>query len=48
VGVPLFFDEITENGTLGFALPASEAFGQELANAVLRRLVEFLERFLGE
>jgi creatinine amidohydrolase len=48
VGVPLYFDEITENGTLGFARLASEAFGQELANAVLRRSVEFLERFLGE
>jgi len=48
LGVPLSFDEITENGALGDARLASEAFGQELADAVVSRSVEFLERFLGE
>lgn len=48
VGVPLSFSEITENGALGDARLASEAFGQELANAVVRRSVEFIESFLGE
>src|SRR5215216_6101065 len=48
LGVPLSFDEITENGALGDARLASEAFGQELADAVVIRSVEFLERFLGE
>jgi creatinine amidohydrolase len=48
VGVPLSFDEITENGALGDARQSSEAFGQVLTNAVVRRSVEFLERFLGE
>jgi creatinine amidohydrolase len=48
VGVPLSFEEITENGALGDARQASEAFGQELANAVVTRSVEFLESFLGE
>src|SRR5919109_134397 len=35
LGVPLSFDEITENGALGDARLASEAFGQELADAVV-------------
>ena len=48
LGVPLSFDEITENGALGDARLASEAFGQELADAVVSRSVVFLERFLGE
>jgi creatinine amidohydrolase len=48
LGVPLSFDEITENGALGDARLASEAFGQELADAVVSRSVEFLERFLAE
>jgi creatinine amidohydrolase len=48
VGVPLAFEEITANGALGDARQASEAFGQELANAIVRRSVEFLERFLSE
>jgi creatinine amidohydrolase len=48
VGVPLSFEEITENGALGDARQASEAFGQELTEAVVRRSVGFLERFLSE
>jgi creatinine amidohydrolase len=48
VGVPLSFEEITENGALGDAHQASEAFGRELANAVVGRSVEFLERFLSD
>jgi creatinine amidohydrolase len=48
VGVPLSFDEITGNGALGDARQASETFGQALTEAVVRRSVEFLERFLGE
>ena len=48
VGVPLSFEEITENGALGDARQASEAFGQELTEAVIRRSVEFLERYLDE
>jgi creatinine amidohydrolase len=48
VGVPLAFDEITENGALGDARLASEEFGQELTNAVVARSVEFLKSFLGE
>jgi creatinine amidohydrolase/Fe(II)-dependent formamide hydrolase-like protein len=48
VGVPLAFEEITENGALGDARQASEAFGQELANAIVERSVEFLERFISE
>jgi creatinine amidohydrolase len=48
VGVPLYFDEITENGALGDAHQASEAFGRRLADAVVQRSVEFLERFLEE
>jgi creatinine amidohydrolase/Fe(II)-dependent formamide hydrolase-like protein len=46
VGVPLSFEEITANGALGDAHQASEAFGRELANAVVGRSVAFLERFL--
>ena len=46
VGVPLPFDEITRNGALGDARQASEKFGQELTDAVVKRSVEFLERFL--
>jgi creatinine amidohydrolase len=48
VGVPLSFEEITENGALGDARLASEEFGQELTNAVVARSVEFLKSFLGE
>ena len=48
VGVPLSFEEITENGALGDARQASEAIGQELTEGVVRRSVEFLERFLSE
>jgi creatinine amidohydrolase len=48
VGVPLSFEEITDNGALGDAHQASEEFGRELANAVVRRSAEFLERFLSE
>ncbi len=48
VGVPLSFDEITRNGALGDARQASETFGQELTEAIVRRSVEFLERFLRE
>ena len=48
VGVPLSFEEITENGALGDARHASEAFGHELTEAVVRRSVEFLDRFLSE
>ena len=48
LGVPLSFDEITDNGALGDARLASEAFGRELADAVVSRSVEFLERFLDE
>ena len=48
VGVPLSFEEITENGALGDARQASEEFGQELTNAIVTRSVEFLERFLDE
>jgi creatinine amidohydrolase len=48
LGVPLFFDEITDNGALGEARLASEAFGRELADAIVSRSVEFVERFLDE
>ena len=48
MGVPLSFEEITENGALGDARQASEVFGQELAEAVIRRSVEFLESYLSE
>jgi creatinine amidohydrolase len=48
VGVPLAFDEITENGALGDARQASEEFGLQLTNAVVTRSVEFLKSFLGE
>lgn len=48
VGVPLSFEEITENGALGDARQASEEFGQVLTNAIVMRSVVFLERFLGE
>jgi creatinine amidohydrolase len=48
VGVPLAFEEITENGALGDARLASEEFGLRLTNAIVRRTVEFLERFLSE
>ena len=48
VGVPLAFEEITENGALGDARQASEEFGQELTNAIVRRTVVFLERFLSQ
>jgi creatinine amidohydrolase len=48
VGVPLSFEEITENGALGDARQASGTFGRELTEAVVRRSVEFLERFLSE
>jgi creatinine amidohydrolase/Fe(II)-dependent formamide hydrolase-like protein len=48
VGVPLAFEEITENGALGDARLASEEFGLQLTNAIVRRTVEFLERFLSE
>ena len=48
LGVPLSFDEITENGALGDAHQASEEFGNELAEAVVQRSVEFLDSFLGE
>ena len=41
-------EEITENGALGDARHASEAFGHELKDAVVRHSVEFLERFLSE
>jgi creatinine amidohydrolase/Fe(II)-dependent formamide hydrolase-like protein len=33
---------------LGDARQASEEFGQELTNAIVRRTVEFLERFLSQ
>src|SRR3712207_4660380 len=46
VGVPLSFEEITENGALGDARQATEAFGRRLAEAMVQRSVEFLERFL--
>lgn len=48
VGVPLSFEEVTDNGALGDAHQASEEFGRELANTVVQRSVEFLERFLSE
>ena len=48
LGLPLSFDEMTENGALGDARQASEAFGKELAEAVVQRSVKFLESFLGE
>jgi creatinine amidohydrolase len=48
LGVPLSFEEMTENGALGDARQASEEFGKELAEAVVRRSVEFLERFVSE
>ena len=48
VSVPLSFEEITENGALGDARHASEAFGHELKDAVVRHSVEYLERFLSE
>ena len=48
VGVPLSFEEITDNGALGDATKASEAFGRQLTGAVVQRSVEFLERFLQE
>ena len=48
VSVPLSFEEITENGALGDTREASEACGHKLRVAVVRRSVEFLERFLSE
>ena len=48
LGIPLSFDEITENGALGDARQASEAFGNELTEAVVKRSVEFLDSFLHE
>jgi creatinine amidohydrolase len=48
VSVPLAFEEITENGALGDARLASEEFGLQLTNAIVRRTVEFLERFLSQ
>src|SRR3712207_3465562 len=36
VGVPLSFEEITENGVLGDAHQASETFGRKLANEIGR------------
>ena len=46
LGIPMSFAEITENGALGDARQASEAFGLEVTDAVVRRSVEFLEQFL--
>ena len=46
LGVPLWFDEITENGALGDAREASAAFGEAVTEAVVARAVEFLERFI--
>lgn len=46
LGVPLAFDEITDNGALGDAREASEAFGHHIVEAVVERSVRFLDRFL--
>jgi creatinine amidohydrolase len=46
LGVPLWFDEMTENGALGDARQASKEFGQAVTETVVRRSVEFLERFM--
>ena len=40
------FDEITANGALGDATQASYEFGQEIVEAALARVVEFLEDFM--
>lgn len=48
LGMPLYFDEMTENGALGDAHRASEAFGQALVDAVVQRSTEFLEHFLDD
>lgn len=48
VGLPLDFEELTENGALGDANLASEALGQRLADAAVERSVRFLERFISE
>ena len=46
LGVPLWFDEITDNGALGDARRASAEFGEAVTAAVVARAVEFLERFM--
>lgn len=46
LGVPLWFDEMTENGALGDARQASVEFGEAVTEAVVGRAVEFLERFI--
>lgn len=46
LGVPLSFNEMTDNGALGDARYANEEFGRALADAVVERSVEFLQRFL--
>jgi creatinine amidohydrolase len=46
LGVPLWFDEITDNGALGDARQASVEFGEEVAAAVVARASAFLERFM--
>ncbi|HEU0115171.1 MAG TPA: creatininase family protein [Thermomicrobiales bacterium] len=46
LGVPLWFNEITENGALGDARQASIEFGEEVADAVVARAAAFLERFM--
>ena len=43
LGIPLSFAKITENGALGDARQASEAFGLAVAEAVVTRSVVFLE-----
>ncbi|HEX5498805.1 MAG TPA: creatininase family protein, partial [Thermomicrobiales bacterium] len=46
LGVPLWFDEITDNGALGDARQASVEFGRDVADAVVARTVSFLDRFM--
>lgn len=46
LGVPLWFDEMTDNGALGDARQASVEFGETVTATVVERAVTFLERFI--
>lgn len=46
LGAPLAFEEMTENGVLGDARQASEAFGRQIEEAVVERSLRFLEGFV--
>jgi creatinine amidohydrolase len=48
LGYAYRFDEITANGALGDATLASEELGQEIVEAALEKVVEFLEDFIAD